>query len=117
MQHVVLVHPNGSGPQGVADSDGGVEAGRVDGGGEAVGCRVAEADGVVFRFEFGDGADGAEDLLLHYLHVFGDAGEDGRLDKIAFFAMPVTADLDFGALLLTGIDVSAFVLVYKVGTS
>ncbi len=70
MQHVVLVHPDGAGPQGVTDPDGGVEAGRVDGGGETVGRGVAEADGVVFVFELGDGADGAEDLLLHYLHVF-----------------------------------------------
>lgn len=54
MQHVVLVHPDGSGPQGVADSDGGIEAGSVNGGGEAVGSGVAETDGVCFGLEFGD---------------------------------------------------------------
>lgn len=117
VQHVVLVHPDGSRPQGVADADSGVEAAGVDGGGKTVGGGVAETDGVIFRLEFGDGADGAKDLFLHYLHVFGDAREDGRLDKIALFSVPLPADLDFGALLLTGINVSAFALVYEVGTS
>ena len=70
VEHVVLVHPDGAGAEGVADADGGVEAGGVDGGGEAVGRRVAEADGVGFVFELGDGADGAEDFFLHDLHVF-----------------------------------------------
>lgn len=117
MQHVVLVHPDSSGPQGVTDPDGGVEAGRVDGGGEAVGCGVAETDGVFFRLEFGDGADGAEDFFLHYLHVFRDAGEDGRLDEVALFAVALTADFDFGALFPTGIDISAFALVQRTCTS
>lgn len=117
VQHVVLVHPDGPRPQGVADPDGGVEARGVDGGGEAVGGGVAEADGVVFRLELGDGADGAEDLFLHNLHVFRDAGEDGRLDEVALFAVALPADLDFGALLLTRIDISAFALAYELGTS
>lgn len=112
MQHVVLVHPDGSGPQGVADPDGGVEAGCVDGGGETVGCGVAEMDGVFFRLELGDGADGTKDLFLHYLHVFGDAGEDSRLDEVALFAVALATDLEFGALFLTGINVSVFALVY-----
>ncbi len=112
MQHVVLVDPDGSGAQGVADSDGGVETGCVDGGGEAVGCGIAETDGVFFGLELGDGADGTEDLFLHYLHVFGDAREDGRLDEVALFAVALAADFDFGALFLTGVNVAAFVLVY-----
>ena len=111
MQHVILVHPDGASLQGVADSDGGVEAGRVNGGGETVGGGVAEADGVVFGLELGDGADGAEDFFLHYLHVFGDAGEDGRLDVVALFAVAFAADFDFGALFLAGVNVSAFILV------
>ena len=113
MQHVVLVHPDGPGPQGVADSDGGVEAARVDGGGETVGRGVAEADGVVFRLEFGDGADGAEDFFLHYLHVFGDAGENGRLDVVAFFAVALAADFHFGSLFLTSINVYTSASVHK----
>ena len=117
MQHVVLVHPDGASLQGVADSDGGVEAGRVDGGGETVGGGVAETDGVVFGLELGDGADGPEDLFLHNLHVFGDAGEDGRLDVVALLAVALAADFDFGALFLTGINVSAFTLVCRLGAS
>ena len=54
MQHVVLVYPDGSGSQSVANSDGSVEAGCVDGGGESVGCGVAETDGVFFGLELGD---------------------------------------------------------------
>ena len=111
VQHVVLVHPDGSGAEGVADSDGGVEAGGVDGGGEAVGRRVAEADGVVFVLELGDGADGAKDFFLHDLHVFRHAREDGRLDEVALFAVALAADLDFGAFFPAGVDIATFVLV------
>ena len=110
MQHVVLVHPDGAGSQSVADSDGGIEAGGVDGGGETVRRCIAETDGVVFRLEFGDGADGAEDFFLHYLHVLGDVGEDGRLDKVTLFAVALAADFNLGALFLTGINVSGFAL-------
>lgn len=117
MQHVVLVDPNGAGPQGVADADGGVEAGGVDGAGEAVGGRVAETDGVFFRLEFGDRADGTEDFFLHYLHVFRDAGEDGRLDEVALFAVALAADFHFRALFPAGVNVSALALVYRFGAS
>ena len=115
MQHVVLVHPDGSGPQGVADSDGSVQARRVDGGGETIGCGVAKTDGVFFGLEFGNRADGAEDLLLHYLHVFRDTGEDGWLDEVALFAVAFASDFDFGALFLTGINVSVVTLAYISG--
>lgn len=106
VKHVVLVYPDGSGPQGIADPDGGVEAGRMNGGSEAVCCRVAETDGVFFCLELGDGADGAEDLLLHYLHVFGHAGENGRLDEVALLAVALAADLHFGAFFLAGVNVA-----------
>ena len=112
VEHVVLVDPHGAGAESVADADGGVEAGGVDGGGEAVGRRIAETDGVGFVFELGDGADGAEDFFLHDLHVFRDAGEDGRLDEIALFAVALAADFDFGAFFPAGVDVALFVLVH-----
>ena len=111
MQHVVLVHPDSPGPQSVADSDGGVEAACVDCGGESVGRGIAKTDGVVFRLEFGNGADWTEDLLLHYLHVFGHARKNGRLDEVALFAVALATDFDFGALLLAGVNVAAFVLI------
>ena len=111
VEHVVLVDPNGAGAEGVADADGGVEAGGVDGGGEAVGRRVAEADAVGFVFELGDGADGAEDFFLHDLHVFRHAGEDGRLDEVALFAVALAADFDLSAFFPAGVDVAAFALV------
>lgn len=106
MQHVVLVDPDGAGAELVGDADGGVEVRRVDGGGEAVGRVVADADGVGFVGEFGNGAHGAEDFLLHNLHVFADAGEDGRFDEVAFVAVAAAANLDLGALLFAVVDVA-----------
>ncbi len=106
MQHVVLVDPDGAGAELVGDADGGVEVRRVDGGGEAVGRVVADADGVGFVGEFGNGADGAEDFFLHNLHVFADAGEDGRFDEVAFVAVAAAANLDLGALLFAVVDVA-----------
>ena len=117
MQHVVLVHPDGSGPQSIADSDGGVEAACVDRGGETVGRGIAETDGVVFRLEFGNGADRTEYLLLHYLHVFGHARENSRFDEVALFAVALATDFDFGALFLASVNVSAFVLVILIVAS
>ena len=117
VQHVVLVHPHGSGPQGIADSDGRVQVGCVDSGGKTISCGVAETDGVIFSLEFGDRANGTEDLFLHYLHVFRDAGEDGRLDKVPLFAVALATDFDFGALFLTSINISASTLAYRFGTS
>ena len=78
----------------------------MDCGGETVGGGVSEADGVLFGLEFSDGADGAEDLFLHDLHVFADVGEDGWLNEVTFFAVTVAADFDLGALLLAGVNVA-----------
>ena len=79
--------------------------------GEAVGGGVPKADGVLFGLEFSDGADGAEDLLLHDLHVFADVGEDGWLDEVTLVAVTLAADFDLGTLLLAGVDVAGKVLV------
>lgn len=112
MQHVVLINPDGTSAEGVGDTDGGVEVGGVDSGGETVGAGVSEPNGVFFGLEFGDGADGAEDLFLHDLHVLADAGEDGGLDEVSLLTVTFTADFDLGALLLAGIDVAGELLVY-----
>lgn len=106
MQHVVLIDPDGAGAELVRDADGRVEVRCVDGRGEAVGRVVADADGVGFVGEFGNGADGAEDFFLHDLHVFAHAGEDGRLDKVAFVTVAAAANLDLGALLFAVVDVA-----------
>lgn len=106
MQHVVLVDPDSPRAELVGNADGGVEVGGVDGGSEAVGGVVADADGVGFVGEFGNGADGAEDFFLHDLHVFADAGEDGGFDEVAFVAVAAAADFDLGALLFTVVDVA-----------
>lgn len=112
MEHVVLIDPDGPRPQRVRDANGGVQAARVHGRGETVGGGVAEADGVGLGLELGDGADGAEDLFLHDLHVLRDVGEDGGLDEVALFAVTPAARLHFGAFLFAGVDVAIIVLVF-----
>ena len=105
VQGVVGVDPDGAGAQGVGDLNGGVEVLGVHGGGEAVGRVVAELDGVLLGLELGDGADGAENLLLHDLHVLGHVGEDGRLDEVALVTLALTTGLDGGTSVLAGLDV------------
>ena len=78
----------------------------MHGGRKTICRRVAHPDGVGLGAEFGNRADGAKDFFLHDLHVFGDIGEDGGLDEVAFFAVTVTADLDLGAFLLSSIDIT-----------
>lgn len=106
MEHVVLVDPDSAGLERGRDADGGVEVLGVDGGGETVGGDVAEVDGVSFVFEFGDGADGAEDFLLHDFHVGAYVGEDGGLDEVAFFAVAFAAHFDLGTFFFARIDVA-----------
>ena len=89
----------------VSDTDGSVEVVGVEGGGETVGGVVGEVDDLVLGLELGDGADGAEDLLLHDLHVVRDAAEDGGLDEVALGAVAATARLELGAVLLSLLDV------------
>ena len=83
----------------------------MDCGSETVGASVSKTDGVLFGLEFSDGADGAEDLFLHDLHVFADVGEDGWLNEVTFFAVTVAANFDLGALLLAGVNVAKEMLV------
>lgn len=106
VQGVVGVHPHGSGTERIRDLDGGVQVLGVDGGRETVGGGVAETDGLLLGLELGDGADRAEDLLLHNLHVLGDVGENGGLDEVALVALAVATDLDLGTGLLACLDVA-----------
>lgn len=107
VQHVVLIHPYRAGLERVGDTNRRVEILGVHSRGEAVGGDVAEADGVSFIFEFGDGTDGTEDFLFHDLHVFADVGEDGWLDEVALVAVPFAADFDLGAFLFASVNVSS----------
>ena len=83
----------------------------MDCGGETVSGGVSETDGVLFGLEFRNGANGAEDLFLHDLHILADVGEDGWLDEVTFFAVTLAADFDLGTLLLAGVDVAREMLV------
>ncbi len=106
VQHVVLVHPDRAGLERVRNSDGRVEVLGVHRRGEAIGRDVAEADRVGLVRELGDGAHGAEDFLFHDLHVLAHMGEYRRLDEIARLTVTFATNLDFGAFLLTGLNVS-----------
>lgn len=100
------VDPDSTSPEVVADADGSVEVLGVDGSSKAVVGVVAELDDLLLGGELGDGADGAEDLLLHDLHVVTDVGEDGGLDEVALVTVALTTSLDSSTLLLTGLDVT-----------
>ena len=105
VKSVVCVDPNGTSLEGVGDLDGGVEVLGVDGGGEAVGGRVAELDGILLGLELGDRADGAEDLLFHDLHVLCNVGEDRGLDEVALVTLALAASLNGGTGVLASLDV------------
>ena len=104
-EHVVAVDPDGARLEPVGHSDGGVEVCGVDGGGKTVGGLVASFDDLVFSLELAYRADGAEDLLLHNLHVVADTGEDGWLDEVALVALALTTSLNLGARLLSALNV------------
>lgn len=106
MQHIILINPHSTRLQLATNFDRAIEIRRVDGGSETVGGGVAQTDGVLLGLEFGNGADGAENFFLHDLHVFAYAGEDCGLDEVAFFAVALAADLDFGAFFFTVVDVA-----------
>lgn len=106
VKSVVCVDPNGTSLEGVGDLNGGVEVGCVDSSSKTVCGVVTNADGVFLGLEFGDGADGSEDLLLHDGHVVLDVGEDGGLDEVSLVALALAASDDGGTLVLTGLDVT-----------
>lgn len=106
VEHVVAVDPDGTGSERVGDAEGGVEVLGVDGGGKTVRGVVSELDDILLILELGDGTDGAEDLLLHDLHVGLDVGEDGGLDEVTLVAETLTTRLDGGTFVLAGLDVA-----------
>jgi hypothetical protein len=110
VKRVVRVHPYSSRTERVRNLNSRVEVGRVYGSSEAVGRVVANRDGVLLGFELGDGADRAEDLFLHNLHVFGNVGEDGGLDEVTLVTDALATCLDLGASLLALFDVAVKML-------
>lgn len=110
---VVAVDPDGTGLEGVADADGSAKVLGVHSGGETVGGVVTESDDVGLILKLSNGTDGAENLLLHDLHVVGDVGEDSGLDEVSLVTVALTTNLDSGTLLLTGLDVAHDTVVLK----
>ena len=87
----------------------------MDSGRKTIRGVVSDLDNFFFRLEFGDGADGAEDLFLHNLHVFGDVGEDGRLDEISFVAVAFTTCYNGGTSIFAILDVAHNAIVLELG--
>ena len=88
----------------------------MHGSGQAICSAVTDFDGILLGLELGDRADGAEDLLLHDLHILADVGEDRGLDEVTFLSVTSTTDFDFGAGLLTLINVSKGGNQYRLAT-
>ena len=82
----------------------------MHGTGKTVCGTISDTDGVFFSLELGNRADGTEDLLLHDLHVFTDAGEYCRLNEVTFLAMALTAGFHFGTGFLALFNVSALIV-------
>lgn len=78
----------------------------MDGSSQTVGGVVGQVNDLLLILELGDGADGAEDLLLHDLHVGADIREDGGLDEVTLVAETLTTGQDGSTLVLTGLDVA-----------
>ena len=104
-EHVVVVDPDGTRLQLVSHSDGGVKVCGMNGGGKTVGGLVASLDNFILSLELADRAHGAENLLLHDLHILANARENGWLDEVALVALALTTGLDLGAGLLPALDV------------
>lgn len=117
MKDVVLVYPDGARAQLIRDADGGVEVLGMHSGGEAVSSRVTKADGVGLVLELSDGAHGAEDFLLHDLHVFGHVGEDGGLDEVTFLAVAFATNLNLGPFLFAMFDVTMYFILVDAGAT
>lgn len=78
----------------------------MDSGGQTIVGVVAEGNDLIGILELGQGDDGAEDLLLHDLHVLADIGEDGGLDEVALVAVALATSNDGSTLVLAGLDVA-----------
>lgn len=104
-KETLTVDPDSTSLETLHDADATVEVIGVDSRGKTVSGLIAELDGLLLGGELGNGADGAENLLLHNLHVRLDVAEDGRLDKVSLVTVALTTNLNSGTLLLAGLDV------------
>lgn len=107
MKSVVGVDPDGTRLERVRNLESSVEVGGVHGSRETVGAGVANLDNIGLGLEFGDSADGAEDLFLLDLHVLGNVGEDGRLNEVALVTLTLATSLDCGTRLLTLLNIAS----------
>jgi hypothetical protein len=115
MKHVIAVNPDSAGTEAIRNTNGRVQVGGVNGSCEAVGCVVGGLDDLVFCAELGNGADRAEDLLLHDLHVWLDIGEDGGLDEISLLSVSLTTNLNLGTRLLALLNIAHDTVILKLG--
>jgi hypothetical protein len=74
---------------------------------------VGSTDDLIFCAKLGNGADRAEDLLLHDLHVRLDIGEDGGLDEVSLISVSLTTNLDLGTGLLALLNITHDAVILK----
>lgn len=79
--------------------------------GQTISGAVANADSILLGLELGNGADGAEDLLLHDLHVLGNVGEDGGLNEVTLVTLALATSLTGGTGALAVLNVASCQLV------
>ena len=106
VQHIVLIDPDSTSAQRIADTNSRVQIAGVHSGGKTISGGVPETDGIFFGLEFGNRADWTENLFLHDLHVLTDAAEDSRLDEVTLLSVALAANLDLRTLLPASVDVS-----------
>lgn len=68
--------------------------------------RVTESNRIGFIFESSYRAYWSKNFFLHDLHVFGYIAEDGRFNKIAFFAYTLAPGLNLRAFLFAMFNVA-----------
>ena len=113
VEHVVAVNPYSAGTEAAGDTNGSVQVGGVDSSRKAVGSVISILDDLIFCAELGNGADRAEDLLLHDLHVGPNIGEDGGLDEVSLISVSLTTNLDLGTLLLALLNITHDTVILK----
>ena len=100
------LHPDCTGAESIRNTDGSIEVSGVHCRSKSVRGRVANADPILNRLEFGNRANRAENLFLHNLHIFTDIRKDCGLDEIAFLSMTLATNFNLGTGFLTCINIS-----------
>ena len=107
VEDVVAVDPDGAGAKARGDLVGFVDVARPNAGRETVFGVVGLGDQVVDIAERNGGDDGPENLFSDNFHFVVGVHEHGRLDEVAFIALPAAARKRFRTLGESRFEVAA----------